>query len=753
MNIHVRKQPLLIWAILLPLATGLLAGPAYGDEKPLTTVPDLERQLEQATASRDYDKALELAERIHEIIAPKHVDTLYRIASLHARMGEKETAYAWLEKAVDAGFWDAQSMLKDESFAKVKQERAFRAIAKRAWLNGYISMLVRDERDEFQKPDRVMATLAFSPGDQVADIGAGAGYFTIPIAKAVGPTGNVWAVDIEQAMLDHIEMRALAADLDNVRLHLVKADDPALEPHSLDTILMVDTLHYIDRRAEYATKLRRALKPNGRLVIIEYKPRSWEERPWGPPPEQQLARETVDAELAVAGFKPVKVHDFLPDAVLRGISRGSEGPGAVTLDPIVKQAVSRRRTPVHIRRVAVPVCLTLGVIGCVTIGGCSSRAKSPSYRYSQNVRAAVASLDSHRLIAASVMSEVESRMETFRGVHDLPGLTCGFVLPDGRVGAVGVGVSNKASARPMQPHDRMFSGSIGKTYVSAVLLQLAEEGRVDLDDPISTWFGQDDWFDRLPNARTITLRMLLNHTTGLPRYIFTPQLQAAVKAHPQRVWEPQELIAFVLDAEPLFAAGDGWAYSDTNYILVGMIIERVTGQTYYDELERRLLKPLRLRDTTPADRPKLRGLISGYTSEGNIFGLPPEVAIDGRYAMNPQLEWTGGGLIETSADLARWAWLLYGHDVLSAETKRQLRSGIPMGDAPDRQYGLGVMMRSSEELGDVLGHAGWIPGYVSMMACYPNSKVSVAVQVNSDIGVNAAALEELLDSIAASVAP
>ncbi len=273
----------------------------------------LETEFQAACDSKNYDKALKIAERMNEVLAPKHLANLYNIACLHCLMGKKEKSYEWLEKAVDAGYWDVQQLIHDEDFKSIRQEERFRELAKRAWATGYIAMLEREERDEFQKPEKVMATLAFKAGERVADIGAGSGYFTIPVAKAVGPTGAVWAIDVQQPMLDYIEKRLRVEKLENVKLELVPKDDPQLPQGGVNTILMIDTLHYVQDRAEYAKKLRAGLAPGGRVVIIDYKPKPWEERPWGPLPEQQISKETVDADMAKAGLKPIKVHDFLPE--------------------------------------------------------------------------------------------------------------------------------------------------------------------------------------------------------------------------------------------------------------------------------------------------------------------------------------------------------------------------------------------------------------------------------------------------------
>ena len=115
--------------------------------------------------------------------------------------------------------------------------------------------------------------------------------------------------------------------------------------------------------------------------------------------------------------------------------------------------------------------------------------------------------------------------------------------------------------------------------------------------------------------------------------------------------------------------------------------------------------------------------------------------------MNPQFEWTGGGLVTTSLDLARWARALYGGNILKESELRQMLDGVETARGSNRRYGLGAMIRPSEH-GSVVGHAGYMPGYVSMMGYYTEHDLSVAVQVNTDVGVDLAALESLLDEVA-----
>jgi hypothetical protein len=180
-----------------------------------------------------------------------------------------------------------------------------------------------------------------------------------------------------------------------------------------------------------------------------------------------------------------------------------------------------------------------------------------------------------------------------------------------------------------------------KTYVAAIALQLVKEGKLGLDDKIEKYLGKETWFARLPNARDITVRMLMNHTSGLVRYELNEKFLADLTKNPAKVWQPEEEVAYLFDAKAPFAAGQGWDYSDTNYIVLGMIIERVTQSRYYDLLRKRLLRPLKLNDTVPSDSRRIPGLAQGYAGEKNVFGGSDAMLINGQFAINPQFEWTG----------------------------------------------------------------------------------------------------------------
>ena len=196
-----------------------------------------------------------------------------------------------------------------------------------------------------------------------------------------------------------------------------------------------------------------------------------------------------------------------------------------------------------------------------------------------------------------------------------PGITLAVVFPNDEYIHIASGFADLENKVEMKPGSRIFSGSIGKTFVAAVILQLSEERRLSLDDKVEKYFTDCPWYKRVPNGSKLTVRMLLNHTGGLPEHILDDAFRTIIIKNPDRVYKPEELISYILDKKPVHEADNGWSYSDTDYIFLGMIIEKITGHTYYEELTRRILTPLQLNQTTPADHRELVGLIPGYTGK------------------------------------------------------------------------------------------------------------------------------------------
>ena len=164
-------------------------------------------------------------------------------------------------------------------------------------------------RAEWQKPAEVAAALGLRPGQTVADLGAGTGYFTGPLADVVGPSGTVLAVDVEPNLVAYLRQRAAREHLTNVRVVLASAHDPRLPAAGVDAVLVVDTYHHIDDRIAYFRRLQRALRPHGRVAVVD-----WHKRPMpvGPEMDHKLAREQVVDEMQAAGYRLVDEPTFLP---------------------------------------------------------------------------------------------------------------------------------------------------------------------------------------------------------------------------------------------------------------------------------------------------------------------------------------------------------------------------------------------------------------------------------------------------------
>lgn len=333
----------------------------------------------------------------------------------------------------------------------------------------------------------------------------------------------------------------------------------------------------------------------------------------------------------------------------------------------------------------------------------------------------------------------EAELAAVREEFGFPGATATYRLANGSLHEFAVGHADVELALPMTPQSRMLAASIGKTFVGAILVDLAGEGTVDLDAPLSTWLGERAWFTRLPNRDTMTLRHALTHTAGVADHVQQVEFQEALSERWSRAAEPmspEELIAFVLDLPPLSEAGAQWHYSDTGYVLAGLVIEVVTGRDFYAVVRERFLDPLGLTHTSASDRCELPGLAAGYLAADNPFGLPPKTTQQpGVMLWDPAVEWTGGGFVSTSSDLVRWGHALFAGTALGADARDQLLRTVPTDqDGAHTRYGIAVVVHESDgPLGTSYGHSGWIPGYCSRLAYFPTHDVTLAFQINTDV--------------------
>lgn len=322
-------------------------------------------------------------------------------------------------------------------------------------------------------------------------------------------------------------------------------------------------------------------------------------------------------------------------------------------------------------------------------------------------------------------------LEELRERHGAPGLSAALVLPDGATISLTAGFADQESKRVMTPETRLLQGSVGKTYFSAAALHLHFADKLDLDAKVATYLEGVGWYERVPNSAEMTVRQLMRHESGLPRYVFKPAFFERCLAEPDHVWTVEERMSYVFDDPALFEAGQGWGYSDTNYILLGAIIEELAGTTAYEYIEKHLLHPLELIDTIPSDRRRIPGMAQGYARVCKNFGFPERVLEDGVFAFNPQFEWAGGGYASNAVDLARWAHLLYSGAAFEGDYLATLLDTVPSQLGPKKRYGLGVMERETE-LGPQIGHDGFDPGFTATMGYFPDFEIAAALLINTD---------------------
>jgi D-alanyl-D-alanine carboxypeptidase len=315
-------------------------------------------------------------------------------------------------------------------------------------------------------------------------------------------------------------------------------------------------------------------------------------------------------------------------------------------------------------------------------------------------------------------TQLQAVLDRVQSSYPVPGLQAAVIMPDGFTWTGASGRSEiGATARAATPETSFVVGSITKTFVATLVVQLASEGRLSLDDPLSRWLP------RYPNAAAITIRELLNHTSGIYNYFEHPKYEALVFKRPNHRWTTTEILS--LTGKPYFAPGKGYHYSNTNYVLLGLIAERITGRSLAVEIRRRFLTPLGMGHTHFQDEEPVpvRGAM-GYLYNGNrSFKGLWDGSSERPNTSAATVAWAAGAMVSTAGDLATWTRALYGGKVLQPQWLTQMLSFGTYG------YGLGV--RSVTIAGQpAWGHAGSLRGFTAATWYLPLQQVTVSVTTN-----------------------
>jgi D-alanyl-D-alanine carboxypeptidase len=289
------------------------------------------------------------------------------------------------------------------------------------------------------------------------------------------------------------------------------------------------------------------------------------------------------------------------------------------------------------------------------------------------------------------------------------------------------GVADLKTKRPIRATDRFRIGSITKSFVSTVVLQLVGERRLSLDESVEHWLP-----GVVPHGDAITVRMLLNHTSGLYDYPDVPFVLQLLQ-DPFRTWQPLQLVQYAVAHPPPFAPGTRYSYSNTDYILLGLIVAAVDeapaplrAATPAFEVYRRIIGPLRLWHTSfPLTDPDIRG----PHAHGYLIDLPPELglpAILDTTRSNPSWAWTAGAILSTLDDVADFHRALFTGALLRPDQQRELQTTVP-GD-PGEEIGLGVF-KLQTPCGPAWGHGGGMPSHASYALTAPDGSRQAVVMV------------------------
>ncbi len=317
---------------------------------------------------------------------------------------------------------------------------------------------------------------------------------------------------------------------------------------------------------------------------------------------------------------------------------------------------------------------------------------------------------------AATRAQLEEALTRTRTRIGIPGVIISLYIPGQGMWETAVGVADKQTQQPMAKGMHTRIGSITKTFTVTAILLLADDGKLKLDDPVSKYLKF------VPNGDHITLRQLANMTSGLYSYTQDKAWVTNLFAHPDQTFTAQELVDVGFTHEPRFDPGTNINYSNSNTILLGMVIEKVSGKSVQDFFQERILRPLGLKNTSwPTDSNLPAPFAHGYTEQ-----TPDGKEADATFH-NPSWGNAAGQMISNLDDLKVWTKALGEGTLLSSASQQERLTWAPFG-SPTFRYGLGIGYFNGW-----IGHTGELPGYNTGVYYLPSKKAVLVIQANSDI--------------------
>ncbi len=334
-------------------------------------------------------------------------------------------------------------------------------------------------------------------------------------------------------------------------------------------------------------------------------------------------------------------------------------------------------------------------------------------------------------VAPATAARLDRTLARARSSLLLPGVEATVIFADGSTWTGTAGYADVDAGRTVEAGTPFAIASVTKTFTAALILRYVDRGLLRLDDRLVRYLP--DW----PNAKAITLRMLLNHTSGIPDFFQNPKFDSALNKDPGRSWTASEVLATFVRPGAVFAPGKGWSYSNTNYLILGLVAEQVGGAPWATLVRQELLDPLGLAatyvqdvDAPPATPARAYRIIAGAS------GPTPRPRTDGSdvvpFTSVVTAAGSAGAIASTTQDLARWARALYGGRVLTPATRKEMLTFVRATSYGSiTAYGLGVS-RVKFEGRTAYGHTGALTGTRAAIRYFPKEKVTVAVLFNRE---------------------
>ena len=318
---------------------------------------------------------------------------------------------------------------------------------------------------------------------------------------------------------------------------------------------------------------------------------------------------------------------------------------------------------------------------------------------------------------AALAEQLQGALDQALEAYDAPGVAAAVLMPGTEIWVGTSGLADLDTDEALTAEHRFKIGSITKTFVAAVVLQLAEEGALSLDDRLG------DHYDGLEWASDVTLRQLLQHSSGVPEYGNAFAFQNGA----DEAWTDEELIALLADEEPAFEPGTDWLYANSNYVLLGMVVQAVTGETWDQQVASRLLEPAALDSLeAPLDDVTWGGVVPGYWQDE-----------DTTEQVHPTAVGASGAMVGNAGDVARWGASWLGGDVVGSDmaAERWVDAIVLYDGALHCGLGIYSIGGAPTEPAAELFHNGALNGYSAWMGYRPEGQVSLAVLTNSWPGV------------------